>query len=71
MIQRFKPFFKVYEALPPAKHAGLVREKQRLILLACFGENGPYARVGPLALTGFADHIGVNQIRNQRCQLAT
>jgi hypothetical protein len=44
------------------------REKQRPILLACFGEKSPYARVGPLALAGLADHIGVNQIRNQRCQ---
>jgi hypothetical protein len=25
----------------------------------------------PLSLAGFADHIGVNQMRNQRCQLNT
>lgn len=46
-------------------------EEKRPILLARFGEEGPYARIGPLALMGFADHFGVNQVHEQWRQAKT
>jgi len=54
--------------LPPG---AIRREKQWPILLARLGEEGRYASIGPLALTGFADHVGVNQEHDLWLQLKT
>jgi hypothetical protein len=46
-------------------------EEKRPILLASFGEEGPYAHIGPLSLAGSAEHFGVNQVHDQGHQAKT